>query len=69
MRTQGTQGSEKLFRVDSGVLKGRVLLPLLFIMYMDKCIKNINMCEDEATVLAYADDVAVIVKSAERLQR
>lgn len=63
-----SQGTEKWFRVGAGVRQGGVLSPLLFIIYMDKCIKNINVCEDDAWTFAYADDVALITKTATKLQ-
>ena len=55
------------FEVMTGVRQGGVLSPLLFILYMDCCMKNI-IRENTSKTLAYADDVAVASNSWEELQ-
>ena len=54
------------FRIGSGVRQGGVLSPLLFIIFMDSCLKEI--CTTDETTFAYADDVAVITASIIKLQ-
>ena len=63
-----SQGSEKWFSVDTGVRQGGVLSPILFIIYMDRVVKRINVREDEALTLAYADDVALVTRTVTELQ-
>ncbi len=48
------------FRVTTGVKQGGVLLPLLFIAYMDKIIKEFKEGKEEqyrGRIMTYADDI------------
>ncbi|XP_076067750.1 uncharacterized protein LOC143040554 [Oratosquilla oratoria] len=60
-------GDTTWFQVRTGVRQGGVISPLLFIIFMDRCMKEINHGNNTIT-LAYADDVAVICSSEEELQ-
>ena len=64
-------GSSDWFEVKSGVCQGSVLLPVLFILLMDKCLRELYRQENpvnEVTDLVYADDHAMIVDTQEDLQ-
>ena len=60
-------GDTEWFEVKTGVRQGGVVSPLLFIIFMDRCMKEINEGSDSLT-LAYADDVAVICDNERKLQ-
>ena len=55
------------FEIGEGVRQGDGLSPLLFIIFMDKCIRDTNP-QPNQQVLAYADDVVVLVDSIRELQ-
>lgn len=55
------------FEIKTGVRQGGVLSPLLFIIFMDYCMKEIGRNYEEIT-LAYADDIAIICDSERELQ-
>ena len=55
------------FTIKTGVRQGGVISPLLFIIFMDRCMKEINENNDWKT-FAYADDVAVICDTEQGLQ-
>ena len=47
----------------TGVKQGDVISPLLFILFMDKCMRNIGVGRYHEETLAYADHVAVVADS------
>ena len=55
------------FNIETGVRQGDGLSPLLFVIFMDKCIRDTNP-RPEHEVLAYADDVAVTMDRVQELQ-
>ncbi|XP_076069458.1 uncharacterized protein LOC143041451 [Oratosquilla oratoria] len=58
----------KWFGIETGVRQGGVLSRLLFALYMDCILKNVNRVEDRVVTLAYADDVALASQNLEELQ-
>ena len=61
--------NDKWFEITSGVKQGSILSPLLFITYMDKIMKRVNIHQDTPMkTLAYADDICHWETSKERLQ-
>ena len=66
VKTQGIESDH--FRIGSGVRQGDVLSPLLFIIYMDKCVRDIGVGYFGEETLIYADDVVVLADTVEDLQ-
>ena len=66
-RVKNRDGPGNWFTVKTGVKQGAILSPLLFIIYMDSCFREICTGEDEET-FAYADDGVTITKTREQLQ-
>ena len=56
----------KWFKVGCGVRQGSALSPLLFIIYMDRVVKDI--AAEGIETLSYADDVALVAEAEELLQ-
>ena len=56
------------FEVKSGVRQGGVLSPLLFVIYMDCCMKAMGLSETSIDTFAYADDVAIVTDTSAELQ-
>ena len=64
------------FDVESGVRQGDTLAPSLFALYLEDlitCIKNVNggvpLENDQISILLYADDIVLILATAEGLQK
>lgn len=66
VRTHKIESRE--FSIDSGVRQGDVLSPLLFIIFMDKCFRDVNIGACGEETLAYADDVVVVANSITDIQ-
>ena len=66
-------GEGTWFKVSSGVRQGSVLSPLLFIIYMDKIVKEIQKgyegYQRHIETLSYADDVAMVSRNKVYLQK
>ena len=60
--------NEDWFNIKTGVRQGSVLSPLLFIMFLDKCMREKNDEAERIVDLLYADDHAIIADSLEDLQ-
>ena len=64
-----TQGMESdWFEIKSGVRQGDVLSPLLFIMFMDKCLRDIRTGINNEESVMYADDVVVFADSVDDIR-
>ena len=62
-------GSESgWLEITTGVKQGDVISLLLFILCMDKCMRNIGVGRYYEETLAYADDVALVADSITDLQ-
>ena len=61
--------NDKWFEITSGVKQGSVLSPLLFVTYMDKIMKRVNLQQETPMkTLAYADDICHWEMSKQDLQ-
>ena len=64
--TQKLESEE--FDIKAGVRQGDVLFPLLFLLLMDKCLRDIGVGTQNEETLMYVDDVAVVANSADDIQ-
>ena len=65
----GTQKVESTeFNIESGVRQGDVLSPLLFIIFMNKCVRDVKIEKNGEQTLLYAADVVVMVNSRTDMQ-
>ena len=64
-----TQGIESdWFEIKSGVRQGDVLSPLLFIIFIDKCLRDISTGINNEETVVYADDVVVFADSVDDIR-
>ena len=67
-KVRGRNLESDLFSIDTGVRQGDILSPLLFVIYMDSCFRDVGVGGHGEETLAYADDVAVVTDSVIALQ-
>ena len=67
-KVQGRDLERNWFEIETGVKQGDVLLPLLFIFFMDSCARDLSVAESSVENLMYADDIAFIANSIEEMQ-
>ena len=67
-RVKTANENEDWFEVKTGVRQGSVLSPLLFIMFLDKCMREKIDDAERIIDLLYADDHVIIANSIEDLQ-
>ncbi len=60
-------GEENWLDVNTGVRQGGVISPLLFIHFMDKCMKELRL-EEGVTTPAYTDDIELVANNPTALQ-
>ena len=58
----------KEFDIKAGVRQGDVLFPLLFLLFMDKCLRDMGVGTQNEETFMYADDVAVVANWAVDIQ-
>ena len=65
----GTQKVESTeFNIESGVKQGDVISPLLFITFMNKCVRDVKIGKNGEQTLLFAVDVVVMVNSRTDMQ-
>ena len=57
------------FNINMGVRQGDVLSPLLFISFVDKCMRNIGVGDPGEETMVFADYMAIVANNMEQLQR
>ena len=67
-KVRGRYLENNWLEVETGVRQGDVFSPLLFILFMDSCVRDLGVAESSVETLMYADDVAVIASSIEEIQ-
>ncbi|EYC00666.1 hypothetical protein Y032_0114g463 [Ancylostoma ceylanicum] len=65
-RVRTAHGTTSKFEISVGVHQGSALSPFLFILTLDKVVKN--LMEEPPFTLLYADDVAFIANSKVEIQ-
>ena len=62
-------GGGTTFEIENGVRQGSVLSPILFIIYMDRVMREVTQIEGETYCFAYADDIAQTARSKHQLEQ
>lgn len=57
MRTQIRE--DNWFNVTKGVTQSGMMYPLLFVLFIDSCMKKLRLGE-EVTTVSYADDIGLV---------
>ena len=65
---KGRSWKSERFDIETGARQGDVLSPLLFIAFMNKCIRDVGSFHVGEETLMHADDVAVVIESVDDLQ-
>lgn len=68
-RVKKRESESRWFGIKTGVRQGEVLLPQLFIVFMDKCMREVCTCEYKEITMAYTDDVATITENQRDLNK
>ena len=55
-KVRGRDLESNWFEIETGVRQGDVLSPLLFIIFMDSCARDLGVAESSVETLMYADD-------------
>ena len=65
---KGRGWESKWFDIETGVWQGDVQSPLVFIIFMDKCVRDAGFGHVGDETLMYANGVAVVTESVDDLQ-
>ena len=67
-RVKTLNENENWLDIKTSVRQGSVLSPLLFILFLDKCMREKTMDEKRVIDLLYTDDHVIIANTSEDLQ-